>query len=734
MASPLKGVAAIADVDWPVNSNQEMCIRASHVVDHDNLVTIQTAVDECRIGIMSTDKKPLGFIFAKITLLLSETRREINQQLKGAKLAAFTFLDHNCWPVFTFQEERLTIADIITQQIIYIQFQAPDNSSVAVAIPHSNDTPIKNKDFNALTSAADSIRSHRLFHPAVANLQNRSKAIAVKDNSEKEILISYVRAEAALHALSLKEEFEKLGFSVYLDVHEIKCGVDWQDSLNDAVSSCEVFVPLVTPRYGKTQWTNREIKLADVLGKYVVPVNFLSDWPPACLAIQFATTQFVPWKTTENILKDGNKDDISYWDKVYVVGVAQQIGELCRRSISLSDSTETFDDESSDTQLQKRISMIRSCPLQLFGNASSPMASQEPRDGKPLIILSCHPTQDNIANEIKNCLEEEGYEIVLTSELMADLYKTVNEPAKKKLRSNKRAKISQKTELTEKATKRMRIEFQRITDEACMVIFLLSQAFATSRLCQQQVYYCEHRKRFIPLKAEEFAMPGWLSMLIGTAPLEDVQRKDYKQTLVARVRQTFNREDNLLNDADISLKSYLLRETLPRSDPCVYISGGTKFYSKNTEAICKSIGACLADFDNLSLITGGFYGVGDVLGRSFYNKRITSKKEPLVYHVLPVRDEQDRSLQARQNSDKTFMDVPFGSTIFAGDNVREREIIVSKAISICILIEGGPGAAHEAEQFCWNDHTVIPIKVTGGAAGGKFNVPQQIFEVINLSL
>lgn len=42
-------------------------------------------------------------------------------------------------------------------------------------------------------------------------------------------------------------------------MHEIKSGVDWQDALNNAVSNCEVFVPLVTPRYGETQWTNREV-------------------------------------------------------------------------------------------------------------------------------------------------------------------------------------------------------------------------------------------------------------------------------------------------------------------------------------------------------------------------------------------------------------------------------------------------------------------------------------------
>ena len=74
-------------------------------------------------------------------------------------------------------------------------------------------------------------------------------------------MISYARQEAADHALRLKDELTKLGISVYLDVHEITTGTDWQDSLNNAVSKCPVFVPLVTEMYGKTQWTNREVGL-----------------------------------------------------------------------------------------------------------------------------------------------------------------------------------------------------------------------------------------------------------------------------------------------------------------------------------------------------------------------------------------------------------------------------------------------------------------------------------------
>lgn len=42
------------------------------------------------------------------------------------------------------------------------------------------------------------------------------------------------------------------------------------------------------------------MKLADVLGKKIIPVNFMEHWPPACLAIQFASTQYIPWKLQES--------------------------------------------------------------------------------------------------------------------------------------------------------------------------------------------------------------------------------------------------------------------------------------------------------------------------------------------------------------------------------------------------------------------------------------------------
>lgn len=110
-------------------------------------------------------------------------------------------------------------------------------------------------------------------------------------------MISYNHNEAHEYARSLHAALERQGIPTYLDVFEIRKGADWQDSLNVAILNCRLFIPLITPAYGETLWTRRELKLADVLGKLIIPVNFLdaSQWPPKSLAIQFATLQYISW-------------------------------------------------------------------------------------------------------------------------------------------------------------------------------------------------------------------------------------------------------------------------------------------------------------------------------------------------------------------------------------------------------------------------------------------------------
>lgn len=141
------------------------------------------------------------------------------------------------------------------------------------------------------------------------------------------VMLSYVHAEAQLYALNLKKALEKLELSVYLDLDEIYTGLDWQDSLNCAVTACQAFVPLVTPSYGDTLWTSRELKLADLLSKHIIPINFGQPWPPAPLAIQFATIQYVNWtdKAAKSYHVETPSQRRAEWRRDSVRSVARRI-------------------------------------------------------------------------------------------------------------------------------------------------------------------------------------------------------------------------------------------------------------------------------------------------------------------------------------------------------------------------------------------------------------------------
>ena len=67
------------------------------------------------------------------------------------------------------------------------------------------------------------------------------------------------------------------------------------------------------------------MKLADVLEKAIIPVNFLSRWPPQCLAIQFATTQFVSWPHSTTS-REWNEDTVARVAKEIVDRYTEEVG------------------------------------------------------------------------------------------------------------------------------------------------------------------------------------------------------------------------------------------------------------------------------------------------------------------------------------------------------------------------------------------------------------------------
>ena len=136
--------------------------------------------------------------------------------------------------------------------------------------------------------------------------------------------------------------------------------------------------------------------------------------------------------------------------------------------------------------------------------------------------------------------------------------------------------------------------------------------------------------------------------------------------------------------------------------PRIAVIGSTSFWHPDTEATCRLIGAQLAQLDRLLLLTGGVSGVGEAVGRSFF--AACGSAEQRTFHVLPAG----------------CVPWDYGVTLFAGRNMQERREVLGRMAPIYLVIEGGPGTAHEHEVASKHGAVIIPIGRTEGHAGAIY--------------
>ncbi len=750
---PNRNLIFVTPNGWEISSMMESTVILRDMISSDGIIKVRISYAKPKYGITvegyGEKSIPAGFLFCDSDTNIVKLKDEIKDQLPSLYqfllTVKFAFLDLNGWPISKQQEKLITVLEIAALNIVRIQCSRSLSQAEGYqqhSIEYNKSSSIENQletmdiiSSSILQPIAETMECDNVDHALekTSIIPDMNSLHTMTSSGSFEILISYVHTEASSYALLLKTALEEHGYSVFIDVHCIKGGTDWQDALNDAISNCSLFLPLITPQYGKTLWTNREIKLADVLSKIIIPLNFLSTWPPKCLAIQFATTQYVsglkdscdaciPTDVDYAVVMEAAANISSRYAAEKISGRSFEVVEESEttpsRLSSREDTVPVMDDALSDKSsmtslclpdsplLLKRRTTIRSYAsvLPTTVDASFRETITKLREGKPLIVISSAPQQKEFSHNLAYDLQQKEYETWCSCDVNP-----------------------------EDGEDNARVIFQQKADEAGAVIFILSEEFGASSFCEQQVYYCEQRKRIIPVIFKPIQLPSWMAMLIGTSSFISCQSISYKTALFERIDALFNPQK-----ADIELKEILkqkidianmcsqLSEQLPKGK-LVYISGGTQFYSKNGKKICEELGKELAKDDEIVIISGGFYGVGETVSKSFYEQRLRYNKPHGVCHVVAVKDREDKSNQTRQNADLTFSPVPFGDTLFFGNSVRQREMLTPKVIDLCILIEGGPGAAFEAQQFVWNSNRVIPVKVTGGAAGGMFNVPSSVF-------
>lgn len=74
-------------------------------------------------------------------------------------------------------------------------------------------------------------------------------------------------------AKALKEEFERYGFSVFLAHKNIKLSSDWVEEILFQLTSCKVFVALLTANFKTSDWCDQESGIAYINNLKVIPLN-----------------------------------------------------------------------------------------------------------------------------------------------------------------------------------------------------------------------------------------------------------------------------------------------------------------------------------------------------------------------------------------------------------------------------------------------------------------------------
>ncbi|XP_062566077.1 uncharacterized protein LOC134228434 isoform X2 [Saccostrea cucullata] len=658
---------------WSIKAELENNLKIQDVLTDQRTILVQRNQKEDKIAIQNTDREVLGFVLCAVQSKLSHLRSLIQDQILdegNRSFQGFQFLEQHGWPVSLRQEGSLSVLDVINERHVMIRFKtSPTRTS-----PQYKACTINRKRHLSFRSSKDLER----VSPADSSVGDMTGSV-------KQILISYVRAEAAQHALRLKQELSHLGFTVYLDVHEIRSGLDWQDSLNYAVSNCEYFVALVTPKYGETQWTNREIKLADVLGKFIVPVSFLDCWPPQCLAIQFATTQYIDWKTQAQItaeISEGSNSakDIKVWEHRHIREVASKIKDHLNKAKEKAIQKRT--------SLVKRRTVVKSCTLIEENNEQASMCN---RDGCPLVVVCVHVNQQQLSIELADFIRSLGFEV----------WCTVTD------------KVGGKNEYSDIGDG-VRESFQEKADDAGVVIVVLSSDFIHSKTCQQQLYYCEQRKKVVPFLTEDTQIPSWLEMMLQSNTYNCVEKRNYKEHLPKiltklldpKARQSSNAE---LEEARVSYAVKQLQKLLKNS-LCIYICGPSVCENVKSDLI-RLLGKVLSEFEDITVVTGGGYNVEYLVSHAFQEETQQKLRPHQVWHVLPEQEKEDVSKDYPQNSDGTFQVISFGQTYFCGNSLQERDLIVSKAVQVCLILIGDSDVKYLrlAKKFAWNDHHVIPF-------------------------
>ncbi len=80
-------------------------------------------------------------------------------------------------------------------------------------------------------------------------------------------------------------------FDVWIDHDDIRGGLEWERAITEAISACDVFVVIVSPRSNESEWVVRETILAERQDRYRIPLLLAGELPLRLINLHYIDFQ-----------------------------------------------------------------------------------------------------------------------------------------------------------------------------------------------------------------------------------------------------------------------------------------------------------------------------------------------------------------------------------------------------------------------------------------------------------
>jgi hypothetical protein len=131
---------------------------------------------------------------------------------------------------------------------------------------------------------------------SLSNQSTSDKHLTTSIRQEKEnvVFISYQWDSQRL-VMKLRDRLSEKGFGCWMDVDQIGGGDQLYEEIDKGIRACRVFVSCVTERYTQSRNCRREVALANLYQKPIIPILMEKiEWPPpGSLALVFAELLYI---------------------------------------------------------------------------------------------------------------------------------------------------------------------------------------------------------------------------------------------------------------------------------------------------------------------------------------------------------------------------------------------------------------------------------------------------------